>query len=217
MWIERLDIAGFKQLRGAFAFGPGLTVVHGPNEAGKSALQEAILRALFGFTASERRLHAGASVLTRAQPWTGGAYGVSAVVREAREGRSLLIAWNFADHSVSVHDGDTGEDFSAEVRGQRQDVGLGRWLLGLDLDDFRQACCLYQVAVEPVVHSDGLVGALRAAVEQGAADGGITAADELLKTFLGTRLGVHSRWYTPLSGGERARIDRELAEAIRCT
>jgi uncharacterized protein YhaN len=50
VWIERLDVAGFKQLRGAFAFGTGLTVVHGPNEAGKSALQDATLRALFGFT-----------------------------------------------------------------------------------------------------------------------------------------------------------------------
>ena len=45
MWIEHLDVAGFRQLHGVFAFGRGLTVVHGPNEAGKSALQDATLRA----------------------------------------------------------------------------------------------------------------------------------------------------------------------------
>ncbi len=36
MWIERLDIQGFKQLAGSCTFGPGLTVLHGPNEAGKT-------------------------------------------------------------------------------------------------------------------------------------------------------------------------------------
>jgi hypothetical protein len=69
------------------------------------------------------------------------------------------------------------------------------------------------VAVEPVVHSDGLVGALRAAVERGAPDGGVSAADELLRAFLGSRLGLHGRWYSPLPSGESARIDRELDAA----
>ena len=214
MWIEHLDVAGFKQLHGVFAFGRGLTVVHGPNEAGKSALQDAMLRALFGFTAGERRMRNGASTLTAARPWSGGRYGVSALVHGARDGRSLRIAWNFAEHTVTVHDADTGEDLSATVRGQRQEVSLGRWLFGLELDDYRQACCLFQAAVEPVVHSDGLVGALRAAVERGAPDGGgVGAADELLRAFLGSRLGLHGRWYSPLPSGESARIDRELDAA----
>ncbi len=214
MWIEHLDVAGFKQLHGVFAFGPGLTVVHGPNEAGKSALQDATLRALFGFTAGERRMRNGASTLTAARPWSGGRYGVSALVHGARDRRSLRIVWNFAGHTMTVHDADTGEDLSPTVRGQRQDVSLGHWLFGLELDDYRQACCLFQVAVEPVVHSDGLVGALRAAVERGAPDGGgVGAADELLKAFLGSRLGLHGRWYSPLPSGESARIDRELDAA----
>jgi hypothetical protein len=156
----------------------------------------------------------GVSALTQVQPWAGDGFGLTATVREARDGRSLRIGWNFRDHTVTVYDHDTGDDFSTEVRGQRQDVLLGKWLLGLELDDYREGCCLFQVAVKPVVHSDGLVGALRAAIEQGAADGGgVTAADELLKSFLSASLGLHSRWYTPLGGGERARVGRELDEA----
>jgi len=214
VWIEELDIAGFKQLRGTLTFGPGLTVVHGPNEAGKTTLHDAVLRSLFGFSATDRRMRNGSSVLTRSRPWAGGGFGVTALVHEAHEGRSLQIEWNFRDHTVAVHDRDTGDDFSREVRAQRQDISLGRWLLGLDLEDYCQACCLFQVAVEPVTQSDGLVGALRAAVEQGAADGaGVTAADELLRSFLSRSLGLHSRWYTPLTGGQLARLARDLGEA----
>ena len=43
--------------------------------------------------------------------------------------------------------------------------------------------------------------------------GGVSAADELLRAFLGSRLGLHGRWYSPLPSGESARIDRELDAA----
>ena len=90
---------------------------------------------------------------------------------------------------------------------------MGRWLLGLGLDDYRQACCLFQAAVGPVAHSEGLVGALRAAIEKGAPDGGVEDADRLLKTFLSSRLGVHTRWYTPLREGSLAQVEGELERA----
>ena len=161
----------------AYTFGPGLTVVHGPNEAGKTGLQDAVVRALFGFSTSERRMRNGSSAMTRVAPWSGGAYGLTALVHGGPDRRSLRITWDLSSHTVVVCDDVTGEDLSAQVRQAGQDIGLGRWLLGLGLDDYRQACCLFQAAVGPVAHSEGLVGALRAAIEKGAPDGGVEDAD----------------------------------------
>ena len=48
MRLERLEVRDFRGIRAAtIAFGPGLTVLHGPNELGKSTLVEAIHAALF--------------------------------------------------------------------------------------------------------------------------------------------------------------------------
>ena len=53
--IERLEIGGFRGLSGPFAFTPGLNLVAGDNEAGKSTLHDALIRSLYGFAAPERR------------------------------------------------------------------------------------------------------------------------------------------------------------------
>lgn len=53
MIIECVTVEAFKGLAdGTYELSPGLTVIQGPNEAGKSSLQEAILAGLFGDAAS---------------------------------------------------------------------------------------------------------------------------------------------------------------------
>lgn len=48
MRLQRLEVQDFRSIRAAtIAFGPGLTVVYGPNELGKSTIVEAIHAALF--------------------------------------------------------------------------------------------------------------------------------------------------------------------------
>ena len=48
MRLERLEVRDFRGIRAAtIEFGPGVTVLHGPNELGKSTLVEAIHAALF--------------------------------------------------------------------------------------------------------------------------------------------------------------------------
>ena len=49
MRIERLDVGAFGALANrSFEFAPGLTLVHGANEAGKSTLHQALYFALCG-------------------------------------------------------------------------------------------------------------------------------------------------------------------------
>ena len=58
MRIRSLSLTRFGPIAGArFAFEPGVTVVHGPNEAGKSSLHQAIETVLYGFSPANRELH----------------------------------------------------------------------------------------------------------------------------------------------------------------
>jgi DNA repair exonuclease SbcCD ATPase subunit len=68
--IERLVIAGFGRLRDlSLKFGDGLTVIYGPNEAGKSTIVECIVRMLFGFPESQYN-----KARTKYEPRAGGPF-----------------------------------------------------------------------------------------------------------------------------------------------
>jgi DNA repair exonuclease SbcCD ATPase subunit len=188
MWIERLDIAGFRRVAGTFAFSPHLTLVVGDNEAGKSSLHEALIRALFGFSKPERRRFRGRAVIARFAPWQGGAYGVVALVKN-KDGRSTRIEWDFDRHRVKVID-EFGRDVSDEVRGRNEDVTLGEYLTGVNLDDFRQVCCIDQADLAAVRHSPSLGVALQDAVANVGKDTPVEEAIERLNEFLRTSIGA---------------------------
>ena len=51
MRFNSIKMVGFKKfLDATIEFGPGLTIFHGPNEAGKSTLHEAVVTALYGLS-----------------------------------------------------------------------------------------------------------------------------------------------------------------------
>ena len=69
MKIEKLIIYGFgKHENVTVDFGPGITVLYGLNEAGKTTIQQFILHILFGFPQKN-------NVLLRYEPKSGGKYG----------------------------------------------------------------------------------------------------------------------------------------------
>lgn len=171
MRFESISIAGYRRLVEVhISFADGLTVVVGDNEVGKSTLHDALIRALYGFSKSERRKSDGSSVLDRCRPWRPGpnGYGLRAVLDEAaldgsKVGR-LEVQWTFEDHAVRVNHADTGEDFTSRVKGKNQDVRLGEMLLGLSAEDFIDVCALRQIEISAVAASPTLKESLQAAV-----------------------------------------------------
>ena len=213
MWIESVDVRGFKHLVGELTFTPGLTVVTGPNEAGKSTVHELLVRILFGYSASERRKRHGVSLKDEARPWDARRpFAANATIQDVR-GRSMTVEWDFDAHEPTLRDGSTGEDESAPVRGRREDVRLGKHLLDIGLDEFREVCCLHQAAVSAVAHSEDLVLVLQRSVEAGSRDIGVEDADGRLGEFLRGRLGVHSGHYGSLAKGLLARREEQLNQA----
>lgn len=93
--------------------GPHLTVVHGPNETGKTTLAEAIFAALYGaFDTTGTRAKSRPEV-TRLKPWAGGDFTVAVDVQLA-DGRRLAVVRRLGRKrdDLTVTDLGTGSDLA---------------------------------------------------------------------------------------------------------
>ncbi|HWX45872.1 MAG TPA: AAA family ATPase [Solirubrobacteraceae bacterium] len=217
MRLERLDIRGYRRLRGSYELAPGLTLVTGPNESGKSTLHDALVRSLFGFSPPERRRHGGDSQRDERAPWGGGPFGVTLHARD-REGHVVLVIWDFARDLVELQDALTGESLQREKPKQSGDYELGQRLVGMTREEFLQVCCLHQNALGGVRPSDELRASLQRAVESAPAPEkiGVQGADERLRGLL-SGIGVHGGHYRELPSGELQRLiarESELEQAL---
>ena len=121
--IERLELDGFGRFSGAgWDLGPGLTVVLGANEAGKTTLLNGIRALLFGFEAAR-----------------GGRAWYPAFAGGRRGGRLTLVTAAGERWAVERH-GDRGGTGSLTVRAPNGNTGgqetLDRLLAGVDRELF---------------------------------------------------------------------------------
>lgn len=206
MLITKLDIRGFGRLTGSFMLDPGLNIVVGDNESGKSTMHDALIRALFGFSKSERRMRDGRTTKDARKPWDGAPFGLMVALEDVRwnadgSGKPVRAEWDFDAHTVRVwHDGNEVTD---EILGKGSEVMLGKALLGLGLDEFRQACTLGQDRIAAVVRSDGLTSALTKAVESGSSDVRVDDSVERMGKFL-DGLGITRGALKPSASGAYA-------------
>jgi uncharacterized protein YhaN len=90
LWIE---IDGFGKLVGQrFAFGEGLNLIYGENEAGKTTLLQAIVALLFGYPLARGR--PTRKELAAYRPWDSRRFG-GRLAFELDDGRSYLVARSF--------------------------------------------------------------------------------------------------------------------------
>ncbi len=70
MKLLEMTLNGFGRLRAAqFSFHPKINIIFGPNEAGKSTLQQAIIALLYGFYDNSRALQKEQELHERHRPW----------------------------------------------------------------------------------------------------------------------------------------------------
>jgi len=134
MRITGIDIAAFGCLSDFSAeIAHGLHIFHGPNESGKSTLQQAVLSLLYGFYEGDRAKAAENAARQRYTPWVDQRY-TARLEYELQDGRRYRVAREFASADVPtklwdlVSGRDVTDDFG---RGRHGNVQFMRRQLGM--------------------------------------------------------------------------------------
>ncbi|HSO94316.1 MAG TPA: AAA family ATPase [Candidatus Dormibacteraeota bacterium] len=143
MRLTRIQIEGFGTLRGLdIHFGEAMNLVVGPNEAGKSTLQEAILAGLYGLQSADRNRPSLVERSERWRPWQGGHFGL-ALELQLEDGTPLRVERDLDSETVHVTDLRSGEELSH--RFERDPLGgvqVGRQLLGVTREIYTNTACI---------------------------------------------------------------------------
>lgn len=220
MWIERITARSFGALRDqTLELGPGMNVVYGPNEAGKTTWHAAIRMALTGVRRGRGSATKEASALEdQHRPWDDpDRWAVEARIRLA-ERRIDLVQDLLGKVACRATDVDLGVDVSAEITRPDGTPDASIWL-GLDRDAFATTLSVGQGDMLAV--ADNAV-ALQEHMQRAAAAHGTDAtaagALERLRDYRRRAVGADTAVAKgPLRTAmrEAAARDDELAEARR--
>ena len=186
---------------------PGMNVIHGPNEAGKSTWHAALYAGLCGVRrARGQPRREDREFAERHRPWDSEGWEVGAVITLA-DGRHIELRHDLAGRvDSSARDADmAGRDYSHEIMNEGSPDG-SRWL-GLDRRSFLSTVCVRQAQILAVRDGAGdLQDELQRAADTAGTDE--TAADALrrLRDFLAERVGTERAWTRPLARSRSAVI-----------
>jgi hypothetical protein len=220
MWIERITARSFGALRDqTLELGPGMNVVYGPNEAGKTTWHAAIRMGLTGVRRGRGSATKEASALEdQHRPWDDpDRWAVEARIRLA-DRRIDLVQDLLGKVACRATDVDLGVDVSAEITRPDGTPDASIWL-GLDRDAFASTLSVGQGDMLAVAES---AGALQEHMQRAAAAHGTDAtaagALERLREYRRRAVGADTAVAKgPLRTAmrEAAIRDDELAEARR--
>lgn len=217
MIIERLEAVSFGPFEAeVYEFAPGMTVVFGPNEAGKSSLHAALYAGLCGIRrgrgqprVEDREFH------DRHHPWDGSDWRVSLRIRLA-DGRRIDLQQDLAGRVACRATDDLGRDVTGEIVHEGSPDG-SRWL-GLTRQSFLATACVRQAELVRVADDPGaLQEELQRAAASAGRDATAAAAIDRLRAFRSEHVGldrVNSR--RPLRKAKTTLEERRrLLEAAR--
>ena len=213
----------------AYAFGPfvdetlelapGMNVIHGRNESGKSSWHAALYSGLCGVRRGRGQRKEERDFRDRHRPWVGGAWEVSAIVQLA-DGRRVELHHDL-DGKINcwAHDAELGRDYSSEIIQKGDGAPDGARWLGLDRRSFLSTACVRQADIQSVIEQAGaLQNELQRAAATAGTDSTASAALERLEDFRKENVGRDWRNSTrPLrSAKERhERAQQRLDDANR--
>jgi exonuclease SbcC len=219
MWIERVIARAFGPLSDeTLELGQGMTVISGPNEAGKTTWHAALRLALTGVRRGPGRTKEVAGVIERHRPWdTPERWEVEARLHLA-DGRTVDISQDLAGRvACRARDVVLGDDLSSEIINDGT-PDASKWL-GLDRESFTAVAAVNQAQIMAVADS---AASLQDQMQRAAATRGTdaTAAEaiEKLKAFRreavgAVRVGATGPLWAAMREHEGA--DAAVAEARR--
>ena len=216
MKATALRIHGFGRLEDSeYRFGEGLTLVHGPNESGKSTLHAALAASLFGLVPGGRRTVALQALVERYRPWLGDRYG-SRIDLESVDGRRLRLDWDFARWTFSVVDAATGADLTSRYGAGTDPSALCQQLYGVSREAYLRVGSVRQDELRALDDAAGVRLAIERVAGQSSGGGdGATAAVELLAATRARLVGRNRARTNPLpvAEAEVARLEEDLTAA----
>ena len=217
MILTRIQVAGFGALRGTdLRFGRGMNLVVGPNEAGKSTLQEAILTALFGFAGDRQRSRGAISELSdRWRPWQEGPFAVTLEL-EMQDRTRLLIERDLDAETVRVREAASGDDLTARFEADAPGgPAVGRHLLGISRDIYRNTACISRSEVARLEDAGSIKEVITALADSANPDRTAQAVLDRLREERASRIGRPRARSGPLRDLESrlVELERQLASA----
>jgi uncharacterized protein YhaN len=215
MRVERLIVSGFGKLAGReLELGPGLTVVHGPNESGKSTTHAALRASLFGLAAGGRRTRDETAAIDRYRPWGDARYGAVLELADTA-GRRMRLEWDFDRSRFAVRDAATGADLTAEHGAGTDPRVLARTLYGIDRDIYLRLGCVDQSELDRIGDPGSVRHAVESALTQARADASAATAVDALKAHRSRLVGMNRARTNPLPAteAEAAQLRAELESA----
>jgi DNA repair protein SbcC/Rad50 len=219
MWIERVIARAFGPLTDeTLELGEGMTIVCGPNEAGKTSWHAATRLALTGVRRGPGRTRETAAVIERHRPWDSQEQWEVEARLHLADGRTIDISQDLAGRvACRARDVVLGDNVSMEIINEGTPDAT-RWL-GLDRESFAAVAAVSQAQIMAVADS---AAALQDHMQRAAATRGTdaTAAEaiERLKAFRRESVGAVRVGATgPLWAAMRAQeaADGAVAEAQR--
>ena len=187
--IESVTSVAFGPLKDAtLDFGPQLTVVYGPNEAGKSSWHAAIYASICGMRRGKGQFAKDRDFAELRRPWSGGVWEVRAIVR-LDDGRRVELRQNLSDlANCSATDADLGRDISGEILNEGT-PDAAKWL-GLDRQSFLSVACVRQAEVQGIAEgAESLQGELQRAAASAARDATAAEAIARMENFQREQVG----------------------------
>lgn len=222
MRLTRIDIEAFGCLSDfTVELAPGLHVFFGPNEAGKSTLQQAILALLYGFYASENVKRRETALHDRFRPWSDGRY-TGRLEYCLQDGREFRVHRDFSntDVSTTVWDLAVGRDVTDEFgRGRRGNVPFMVRQIGMPKAVF-ETCAfvlqgeVFEIAGEHRASPQEIGDTIVSLADTGRRDVSAQRAIERLEKVLREQVGTDRARTTPLpvTRNRLREAQRELEE-----
>jgi DNA repair exonuclease SbcCD ATPase subunit len=145
MRIEKLEIRGFGRFQNeTFAPGPGMSVIYGFNEAGKTTLLSFVRAMLFGLKSGRRGRDGAASQARRYRPWNGKSFG-GILEYALDDGRRFTVGRNFDKNTVYIQDEFSNNITGSFPAGREQDAGFAEQHLGVPESGFERTAFIGQL------------------------------------------------------------------------
>ena len=177
---------------------PGMNVVYGPNETGKSTWHAALYAGLCGMRRGAGQTNADRVFVHRHKPWNGtDAWEVGAVIARD-DGVRVELRHDLANRTGTAHDADTGRDVASHIIHDGAPDGA-TWL-GFDRRSFLGTACVRQADTVRVLQAaEGLQEVLQRAADTAGTDATAARANELLQKWHADNVGSARAFTKPLA------------------